>query len=761
MITSILFQETGRSKMLFDRLLNPEKKISESIEKLLKRSDPLECLSLISDLLASKDYVNALKCSEKALKFFTDDHRVVLMHIDVLIELERFEEAESLLETVCKSEPDRMIYLIKNAYLNACIQKKEECHKWIEKARSLEPNNLEIHFWTALSFHKLGLNTEALEELLKISVETVNNKRKLYSIAELYQKLGKKDECLKALTRILEIDPKNHLCMHVMAKKHFENNDFKAAERLLKEACSHNNEVHEYHHLLGLVYSKTGNSEKALRHISTALFLNPSNSEYNYFMGIEYIKKKLYFHSKTFLERAIELTPEQPQYHEAYAISLMYCSDNPNSEKEFKKALKLNPGNPATYRNLGLLFQKQKKYKQARECYLKALEINPVFYEVLARLITVSDKTGLRIPERFHPDDARDHLFAAGVKMLKKEKFEEAFELFRLVLEIDPEYAEAHYILGETMCSHNCLKTAIYHLETAVSLDEDEYYIIALFDALKKAGQDERADKILRKLSNVYFKEGLEFIEEGCHQDALMRFKKALELNSGNTPAMYNTALVKQMLGQDREALEIYSSCLEKADLEKDRNFRKQIKERIQEINKKINQLPELVMDHKKNDISIQIKAGSLHQCDTPAVVIPVSARLSLRKGHSRFFKELYPELMTVLSISRPLRPGMIIDIEKNGQLLIFASISYGDELTSKEILLETYYNILALLKEKRISYISMPPLGTDMKWFNLEKSAHTFTEAIMNNRDSLKIDIVLRDNGMCKEMSAQLLKHL
>lgn len=725
------------------------------------KSDPNRCLTFISNLIETQNLNSAFDYSEEAFKIFPENHKIKLMHIDVLIELKKFDEAKMLLEKACKSEPDRMVYLIKNAYLNACTENKEACLKWISKAKSLEPNNMEIHFWKALSYYKLGLNDKALDELIKIRVDSIKNKRKLYNIAELYQKLKKKYDSLKILSSILEIDPLDHNCMYTMAKIYFENSEYSFAQDLLIKACTLNKEIHEYHHLLGLVYSKFENSEKALRHISTALYLNPSNSEYNYFMGIEYIKKKLYFHSKTFLERAIELTPSQPQYHEAFAISLMYCGDDEKSEQEFKKALKLNPVNPVTLRNLGLLYQKIKKYKKAYECYLKALEINPDFHEALARLITVSEKCSLKIPNKFNLDEARDSLFNSSVSMLKKNKFQEAFEQLNLVLEIDPDFAEAHYILGETLCSHNCLKTAIFHLETAVSLDDDEYYIIALYDALKKAGKNKKADKTLEKLSNVYFREALDLVEEGCHEDAVIRFKKSLELNSDNIPSMYNLALLKQMQNQNHEALKIYYSCLEKTSCVTNKKLCLQIKNRINEINIILNQIPQLVNEHTKNSIKIQIKSGLLHQCNSEAIVIPVSASLFLRKSPSRNFKEFYPDIMEKISPHRPLKPGTIFSMNNNGQLLIFASISFDNELTSKAILTNVYKNIFLLINKKKISHISMPPLGTNMKWFNLDKSSENFAESIKNNQDSLNIDLILKDNGICKEMSAQLIKYL
>lgn len=76
---------------------------------------------------------------------------------------------------------------------------------------------------------------------------------------------------------------------------------------------------------------------------------------------------------------ALTHMPNDSGIHFNLANALGKAGEFQMSEKHFLEALKLNPTNPQYHTNLGVLYHRWKRYRNAMECYKKALKINPNF----------------------------------------------------------------------------------------------------------------------------------------------------------------------------------------------------------------------------------------------------------------------------------------------------------------------------------------------------------------------------------------------
>ena len=47
------------------------------------------------------------------------------------------------------------------------------------------------------------------------------------------------------------------------------------------------------------------------------------------------------------------------------------------AENLYKKILEINPNSAGVYYNLGIMYKELKKYLEAKDCYEKAIQINP------------------------------------------------------------------------------------------------------------------------------------------------------------------------------------------------------------------------------------------------------------------------------------------------------------------------------------------------------------------------------------------------
>jgi TolB-like protein/Tfp pilus assembly protein PilF len=174
--------------------------------------------------------------------------------------------------------------------------------------------------------------------------------------------------------------------------------------------------------------------------------------------------------------RAIELDETSAEGHAALAN--LYGLDDfnpPAAEKEFQRAIALDP-NSATahhwYSN-GLLVSTG-RFEEAIKEGKRAVELDPLSLIINADL---------------------------GSTLMLSRRYDDTIAQLRLTLGLDPNFAYAHWNLGEALYLKGDSTGAIAEYEKAASLDNDPEIQALLARAYAETGKKEEALEILRKLS--------------------------------------------------------------------------------------------------------------------------------------------------------------------------------------------------------------------------------------------------------------------
>ena len=149
--------------------------------------------------------------------------------------------------------------------------------------------------------------------------------------------------------------------------------------------------------------------------------------------------------------------PDEAQKISQRAVAAFNKGDLVGAKKDFEKVLQLVPGNPATTINLGLIEYRlgPKHYPAAEKLLEKAVRAAPeagLAWLILGIIQYEGNKLEAALASLAHaawlePKDPRAHHYL-GVTIGRKGWYSGAEEEMRKAIELDPDYAEAHFNLA-------------------------------------------------------------------------------------------------------------------------------------------------------------------------------------------------------------------------------------------------------------------------------------------------------------------------
>ena len=130
------------------------------------------------------------------------------------------------------------------------------------------------------------------------------------------------------------------------------------------------------HQKVGVSFFEAGNYPRALAAFLTANELDPDNASIQNNLGLTYFMRERYDLSEKHFRRALEIEPSFTDARNNFGRLLIEVNRFSEAEVELKKVLSdlTYPALEKVYINMGLCYFNQKKYDQAREYFLKAVE---------------------------------------------------------------------------------------------------------------------------------------------------------------------------------------------------------------------------------------------------------------------------------------------------------------------------------------------------------------------------------------------------
>ena len=158
-------------------------------------------------------------------------------------------------------------------------------------------------------------------------------------------------------------------------------------------------------------------------------------------------------------------------------------------------------------------------------------------------------------------------IFQNALLLYKKNMLDEATQLFKQILEINPTHADSLYFLGIIAMDKRAFDVALTFLDKACLLNpQNQNYIFSLAVALQETGHFQEALSYFKQISHLPETQnciGNIYRAQGLSSKAIKAFDTALEQNPEMVLAMINKASLLSELGKNQEALHLLEKAVQ------------------------------------------------------------------------------------------------------------------------------------------------------------------------------------------------------
>jgi tetratricopeptide (TPR) repeat protein len=194
----------------------------------------------------------------------------------------------------------------------------------------------------------------------------------------LFYRLKRFPDAVTHLTQAVTINAKQPEAHIVLGLTYLQQEHFDDAARVLEEGIVQNPKHADLHFNLGTVYDKLNRFDDVVRVMEAAIKLDPHHADALNYLGYSYAERGVKIDQALSLtKRAVALKPSNGYYVDSLAWALFKSGMFSEALTEMKRAVELAGDDPVLYEHLGDIYAKQQNLPDAREAWLRALELDP------------------------------------------------------------------------------------------------------------------------------------------------------------------------------------------------------------------------------------------------------------------------------------------------------------------------------------------------------------------------------------------------
>lgn len=312
---------------------------------------------------------------------------------------------------------------------------------FLMEANRIDSNDLEVlHHWAVFNFGNKNFNKA--EELLKRVITIDSNQVIVWTnLGYCYYLMKNYDKAINSLLKAIKCDTTHTTAWNNLGTCYNQIQKYREAEEVLKKAISLDSTNYHAWNNLGNCYNQNRRFDQAEKALLKCILLDSAKAQAWNNLGFCYLHSKRFHQAETSLMKAISLDSTFVPAFNNLGNCYLQTQQFEKAEPLFKNAIKLDSTHFFAWSNLGFCFLQMKNYVAAEIVLNKAIMLD----------------SSLANPFR--------HI---GMIYLKTNRLQEAKNNFLKSLELNPNYLAAILSMAYLSLAENKLSDAYYFVEKAI-----------------------------------------------------------------------------------------------------------------------------------------------------------------------------------------------------------------------------------------------------------------------------------------------------
>ena len=407
---------------------------------------------IIEHYIALNKNAKALKAVEMAMEQYPFSSELVTLKAQIFSNLERFEEAEELLNNLRLVNPYDMDAMLNLGSVYSMQKKFDEAKElYTEALKTADELIDEIHFNLGLVYQAQENYEQAIAHFKQAIDINLSHEGALYELAYCLDQVGQLESSLSYYQKFIDEDP-------------------------YSAAAWYN---------LGIIYNKLERYTEAIDAYEYALAIDENFASANFNMGNACMSAGLPERALGCFKQTLDLEGPSPEVYCSFGMVYESLGQFDLGLKYFQKATKLDPTYDEAWFGAGMCLEKKEQWPQALHFFNKAVKIdfnNPEYWKAVARMDfkvgnVVSAIGAYEEASQLDPTDREIWIDWAYIYQEQGE-FGRAASILSDGLAEMPEDAVLMYRIAANLMLEGRMTDAFGFLEQALLLDYDAHEVM-------------------------------------------------------------------------------------------------------------------------------------------------------------------------------------------------------------------------------------------------------------------------------------------
>ncbi|MFZ5864024.1 MAG: tetratricopeptide repeat protein [Nitrospirota bacterium] len=297
-----------------------------------------------------------------------------------------FDQALVLLDDLLAADPKNVEARVLKGRIYGEIGKPADAIRELEQVVAMRPSDTAAIYFLGRLYDEQKQPDKAIAQFERLVAMNADVTEAYLQLGILYAREKRFDEAQAVVEKIRAKGENRPEVFLVLGYLHTQREDHNRAVEVFEAGVAAQPDNATLHFNLGLAYDKLTRFDRFVSELEEAIRLDPQYAEALNYLGYTYAEKDMKLgEAKELIQRALAIKPEDGAYLDSLGWVHFKLGQWDAAVKDLERAIAALPDDPVIHEHLGDAYLKADRSRDARESWLKSLELDPANTKLIER----------------------------------------------------------------------------------------------------------------------------------------------------------------------------------------------------------------------------------------------------------------------------------------------------------------------------------------------------------------------------------------